>query len=70
MLLRVEKCIKEIFHSIYRYAKAKTKYMKDYDKSKESSYLQNCDINNWLLQKLPVNNFERMKILLNLIKIL
>ena len=41
MLLILEKCIKGgICHSIYRYAKANGKYMKDYDKNKESSYLQ------------------------------
>ena len=41
MLLMVEKGIKEgICHSIYPYAKANNKYMKDYDKNKESSYLQ------------------------------
>ena len=40
MLLMVEKGIKGgICHSIHRYAKANNKYMKDYDKSKESSYL-------------------------------
>ena len=36
--------------------------MKDYDKSKESSYLQYWDVNNlygWAMsQKRPVNNFE------------
>ena len=37
MLLMVGKGIKgEICHSIYRYAKANNKYMKDYDKIKES----------------------------------
>ena len=37
MVLMVEKCIKgEVCHSIYRYAKANNKYMKDYDKNKES----------------------------------
>ena len=39
--------------------------MKDYDKNKESSYLQYWNVNNlygWvMLQKLPVNNFERIK---------
>ena len=36
--------------------------MKEYDKSKESSYLKYWDANNlhgWaMLKKLPVNNFE------------
>ena len=33
--------------SLYRYAKANNKYMKDYDKNKE-----------WPYQKFPVNNSE------------
>ena len=66
MLLMVEKGIRGgICHSIYQYAKANNKYMKDYDKNKESSYLQYWDVNNlygWaMLQKLPVNNFEWIK---------
>ena len=41
MLLMVEKGIRGgICLSIYRYAKANNKYMKDYDKNNESSYLQ------------------------------
>ena len=41
MSLIVEKGIGGgICHSIYRYAKAKNKYMKDYDENKESPYLQ------------------------------
>ena len=63
MLLTVEKGIRGgICHSIYWYAKGNNKYMKDYDKNKESSYLQYWDVNNsygWaMLQKLPVKNFE------------
>ena len=66
MLLMVEKGIRGgICHSIYRYAKANNKYMKDYDKNKESSYIQYWDVNNlygWAMsQKLPVNNFEWIK---------
>ena len=54
-----------ICDSIYRYAKANSKCMKDYDKNKELSYIQYWDINNlhgWaMLQKLSVNNFEWIK---------
>ena len=67
MLLMVEKGIRGgICHSVYWYAKANNKYMKDYDKNKESSYLQYWDVNNlygWAMsKKLPVNNFEWIKI--------
>ena len=66
ILLMVEKGIRGgICHSIYQYAKANNKYMKDYDKNKESSYLKYWDVNNlygWAMsQKLPVNNFEWIK---------
>ena len=41
--------------------KVNNKHMKDYDKNKESSYLQYWDVNNlygWVTsQKLPVNKF-------------
>ena len=41
MLLMVEKGIRGgICHSIYRYAKASNKYVKDCDKNKESLYFQ------------------------------
>ena len=40
MLLMAEKGVRGgICQSIHRYAKAKNKYMKNYDKSIESSYL-------------------------------
>ena len=41
MPLMVEKGIRGgICHSIYRYSKANNKYMKDYNKYKESSYIK------------------------------
>ena len=63
MLLIVEEGIRGgICHSIHRHAKANNKYMKNYDESKESSYIQYLDANNlygWAMsQKLPVNNFK------------
>ena len=66
MLLMVEKGIRGgICHSIYWYAKANNKYKEDYDKNKESSYIQYCDVNKWyvwvLSQRLAVNNFELIK---------
>ena len=64
ILLIVEKGIRGgIRHLTCRYAKANNKYMKSYDKNKESSYLQYWDVNKlyeWaMLQKLLVNNFDR-----------
>ena len=66
MLFMVEKGIRGgICHAIHRYAKANNKYMKDYDKNKESSYLKYWDENNlygWAMpQKFPVNKFEWIK---------
>ena len=66
MLSMVEKDIRGgICHSIYRYAKANIRYMKDYDKNKESSYFQYWDVNNLygqaMSQRLPVNNFDTSK---------
>ena len=47
MLLMVEKAIRGgICHAIHQYVKANDKYMKDYDKNKESSYRNYWDINN------------------------
>ena len=43
----VEKGIRgRMCRSIYRYEKANNSYMKDDDKNKESSYIQNWDVNN------------------------
>ena len=46
----------------YRYAKANNKYMKNYDKDKESSCMEFLDANNlygWAMsRKLPVRNFK------------
>ena len=54
-----------IRHAIHQYAKANNKYMKNYDKNKEPSYLKYWDINKlygWALsQKLPVNGFKWIK---------
>ena len=54
-----------IRHSIYQYAKANNNHMKDYDKNKESWYLQYWNVNNSygsaMPQKLPVNNFESIE---------
>ena len=66
MLLMVEKCTRGgICHSIYQYAKANNKYMKDSDKNEELSHIQYQDVNNlydWAMsQKLSVNNFEWTK---------
>ena len=54
MLLTVEKGIRGgICHSIHRYAKGNNKYMKDYDKNKESSDLKYWDVTN--LYGLPMS---------------
>ena len=63
MLLMVKKqSRRRICRFINRYAKANDKYMKDFDKNKESPYLKYWDINNLycraMSQKLPVDGFE------------
>ena len=62
----VEKGIRGgISYVIHRYAKANNKYMKNYDKNKESSYIQYLDANNlcgWAMsQKFPVDGFKWKK---------
>ena len=66
MLLMVERGIRGwICHAIDRYAKANNKYMKNYDKDMELSYLEYLDANNLyglaMSQKRPVNSFERVE---------
>ena len=58
MLLMVEKGTRGgICQAIHRYAKANNKYMKNYNKNIESSYIEYLDANNlygWAMsQKLP-----------------
>ena len=61
-----------ICHSFNRYATADNQYMKDYNKSKESSHLKYWDVNNlysWAMsQKLPIMFLSGLKIFLNLMK--
>ena len=67
MLLMVEKGIRGgICHVTYRYAKANSKYMKNYKKDKEESFLQyfldDNSLYGWAMsQKLPVNGFKWKK---------
>ena len=73
MSLTIEKEIRGgICHTIHRYATANNKYMKNFDKDKESSHIVYLDANNpygWAMsQKLPVNGFKWKKMLLNLMK--
>ena len=63
VLMMVEKGIRgRICQAIHRYAKANNKYMKNYDKYIQPSYLMYLDANNlcgWTMsQKLPVNDFK------------
>ena len=63
MLLMVDKGIRGgMCQSVHRYAKKNNKYMKNYNKNIESSYLTYLDANNlngWAMpQKLPVNCFK------------
>ena len=66
MLLMIEKGVRgEICQATHRYAKANNKYMKNYNKNIESSYIEYLDVNNlygWAMsQKLHVNDFKRVK---------
>ena len=66
VLMMVEKGIKSgICQAIHWYAKANNKYMKNYDKCIQSSYLMYLDANNlyrWTMsQRFPVNGFKWVK---------
>ena len=54
-----------ICQSTHRYAKARNKYMNNYDKNNESSHLKCLDANNlyrWAMsQKLPIKGVTRAK---------
>ena len=63
MLLMIEESRRGgICHAVHRYAKANNKYMKNYDKSKGSSYIQYLNTNNLydaaMYEKLPINGFK------------
>ena len=63
MLLMIEKGIRAgICHAVYRYAEANNKYMKDYNKDEEESFLQYNDANNLygfaMSEPLHVNGFD------------
>ena len=63
MLMMVEKGIRGgICQAVYRHAKANNKYMNNYDKNIDSSYLEYLDQNNlygWAMsQNLLVDSFE------------
>ena len=66
MLLMVERGIRGgICHAILRYGKANNKYMKDYNKDEEESFLQYNNANNLygfaMSEPLPVDGFEWME---------
>ena len=63
MLLMVEKGIRGgICHVIHRHAKANNKYIKDYNKDEEESFLEYLDANNLhggeMPEPLPVDGFD------------
>ena len=73
MLMIVEKGIRGgICHARHRYAKANNRYMKNYDKNIESSYLMYLDANSlygWvMIQKLPASGFKWKQMYLSLMK--
>ena len=66
MILTIEKSIRGgIRQATHRHAKANNKYMKNYNKKIESSYMEYLDADNlygWaMFQNLPVNDFKWVK---------
>ena len=66
MLLTVEEGIRgRLYHAIHRYSKENNKYMKDYNKGEEESFLEYLDANNlygWAMSEpLPVDGFDWIK---------
>ena len=66
MLLMVEEGKRGgICHAMHRYAKGNNKYMKDYNKDEEVSFLEYLNANNlydWAMSEpLPVDGFDRIK---------
>ena len=58
MLLMVEKGIRGgMCHAIYRCVKANDRFMKDYDKTKELSYLKYQNANNVYRWEMPHKKF-------------
>ena len=65
----IEKSIRGgVCNSVHQYSKANNKYMKEYDKNKESSYINYLDVNNlygWgMPQRLSTFNFEWVEYIL------
>ena len=63
MLLMIEKGIRGgMCHAIHRYTKANSKYMKNYNRNKESSYIQYLDAKNLcgraMSKNFPVDGFK------------
>ena len=63
MLLMVEKGIRAgICHSMYKYAKANDKYMKTYNRNKESSYI---NVGMWIICMVQQCHKSFQKIILS-----
>ena len=63
MLLMVKKGIRGgICHAIHRYARANSRYLKNYNKNEEPSFLEYLDANNlygWaMIEPLPLDGFK------------